>query len=64
MRGRYEGEFIEGKFCGVGVLYFPNADVYEGEWKDSSFHGIGKFTRADGGCVCLTGYHSERLSCR
>ena len=30
----------------MGVYYFPNGDIYEGEWKDSAFHGVGKFTSA------------------
>lgn len=35
---RYEGEFVDGKREGYGVL----VGKYEGEWKDNLYHGRGK----------------------
>ncbi len=39
---RYEGEWIDGKISGYGILMYPDGDKYEGEWKDGKMHGTGK----------------------
>ena len=30
--GKYEGQFLNGKFNGRGRFTFPDGDIYEGEW--------------------------------
>jgi len=42
-RESYEGEWLEGKRSGKGVLYYRSGDRYEGEWKDDKYHGKGEF---------------------
>lgn len=37
----YEGEFKEGKRCGLGVMVFANNEKYQGHFKDDVFHGTG-----------------------
>ncbi|KAL9188902.1 hypothetical protein ACHAXT_011392 [Thalassiosira profunda] len=43
----YEGEVKDGKRNGKGVCRYANSGaVYDGEWKDDMWHGIGTFTSA------------------
>ena len=30
----YYGEWIDGKYNGIGIMKFANKDCYDGEWKD------------------------------
>jgi radial spoke head protein 1 len=45
---RYEGNFIDGRFCGQGFGKYPNGDMYVGEWKDNAKHGEGMIYFEDG----------------
>ncbi|MBX9745094.1 MAG: hypothetical protein K2X08_07800, partial [Chlamydiales bacterium] len=45
---KYEGQFVEGKFSGYGVLTFANGGVYEGEFKEGCFEGYGCFKASKG----------------
>jgi hypothetical protein len=36
---RYEGDFINGDFCGKGILHFSNGGRYEGDFADGKFRG-------------------------
>jgi len=39
---KYEGDLIDGKRCGKGVLTSKyGVKVYEGEWRDDKYHGVG-----------------------
>ena len=38
---RYEGEFVEGKYCGTGILY-DITTKYEGVFFDGKYNGYGK----------------------
>ena len=40
---RYDGEFVDGKREGRGVLTYSNGDNYNGEWMNNLFHGSGIF---------------------
>lgn len=40
---RYDGEFVDGKREGRGVLMYSNGDNYNGEWMNNLFHGSGIF---------------------
>jgi len=42
-RESYEGEWLDGKRSGKGILYYRSGDRYEGEWKDDKYHGKGEF---------------------
>lgn len=37
---------------GVGKISYSDGDIYEGEWKDDSFHGHGKY-------ICQNGHLYE-----
>ncbi len=38
---RYEGQFANGKFNGVGVFTRADGMKYEGEFRDGAIHGSG-----------------------
>jgi len=44
--GRYDGEFVDGRREGTGIMMQVNGDRYEGEWKDGQLHGFGKAIKA------------------
>ena len=46
---KYVGHFEKGLREGHGTMYYPNGNVYEGEWHLGKRHGHGKFTWADSG---------------
>ncbi|CAL1602390.1 unnamed protein product [Knipowitschia caucasica] len=48
-RGRYEGEFVQGKFQGGGVFTRFDGMKFEGEFKGGSVEGYGALTFPDGG---------------
>jgi hypothetical protein len=39
---KYDGEFVDGKYCGMGTLMIPGEYMCEGQWKDSKLCGYGK----------------------
>jgi len=41
----YEGDWIDGKKNGHGVMRFRAGDFYEGQWKDDNYNGIGVFSK-------------------
>lgn len=41
---RYEGSFKLFLPSGVGIMHYPNGDMYGGNWKDGYRSGIGKLT--------------------
>lgn len=48
---RYEGEFLDGKFHGKGMLRFGNRyckTIYTGSWKNGKRNGYGFFTYPNG----------------
>lgn len=45
---RYEGDFVDGRITGLGVLYYPNGDTYIGNWQNQVRHGKGRFRFASG----------------
>lgn len=47
--GRYEGEFKNAKFHGLGDYYWPSGNHYNGYWQNGRREGYGRFTWADGG---------------
>ena len=47
-RQRYEGEFVEGRLEGQGILRFTNGKVFEGQFHNSQIHGEGVFKWPDG----------------
>ena len=44
----YEGEVLEGKKHGKGVLKFRNGDIYTGQFFQDEAHGQGKYTWPNG----------------
>lgn len=48
---KYEGQFVEGKFSGYGVLTFAEGTRYEGEFKEGLFEGHGCHTASIGGIL-------------
>ena len=38
----YEGDFLEGKYNGKGILRFPDGGYYDGDFVDDKYHGRGK----------------------
>ena len=45
----YNGQVENGEPSGLGVIYYPNGNMYIGEWKDGKRNGQGTLTLADGG---------------
>lgn len=45
---RYEGDYKDGWYHGVGKFYFPNGVIYEGEFYKGEFHGEGTLIYPDG----------------
>ena len=39
----YEGDWVNGKKTGSGIMQFRNEESYEGEWLDDQYHGYGVF---------------------
>mmetsp|Transcript_16532 Transcript_16532/g.22765 ORF Transcript_16532/g.22765 Transcript_16532/m.22765 type:complete len:336 (-) Transcript_16532:145-1152(-) len=46
--GVYNGELINGKACGRGILTFASGNRYEGDWKDDKMNGRGILIYSDG----------------
>ena len=40
---RYEGEFVDGKFEGLGTIYLSNGERYGGKFKKGKVDGEGTF---------------------
>ena len=45
---RYQGEFYQGSFHGLGVFIRHDGMKYEGQFEDGKIHGLGLLTFADG----------------
>ena len=45
---KYEGEFKDGLFHGIGKFYYSNGDIYVGSWEKDKKKGQGVFTSFDG----------------
>ena len=45
----YEGEWLQGKRHGQGILRWEDGSVYKGSWVNNCSHGQGKLTYSDGG---------------
>ena len=43
---RYEGNFVDSRREGVGLMRFKNGDMYEGEFLNNLMHGEGSYTYA------------------
>ena len=56
LKSKYIGDFNQhASPHGNGRLQFANGDVYDGAWKNGSFHGEGTYTFADGSqVICKT----------
>ena len=44
---KYEGNFVDGKFEGEGILHYGNGDVYKGGFKENKKHGKGELLLAN-----------------
>ena len=42
----YEGDFVNGQFCGNGLRRYGNGDTYEGQYESDKPFGRGKYTYA------------------
>lgn len=45
---RYEGEYVDGKRNGEGLLHYPDGSTYEGHWNGGDKSGVGTYTYANG----------------
>ena len=45
---KYNGQVENGEPSGLGVIYFPNGNMYIGEWKDGKRNGQGTYTFHEG----------------
>ena len=44
----YNGQVVNGEPSGLGVIYYPNGNMYIGEWKDGKRNGQGTYTFQEG----------------
>ena len=44
----YNGQVENGEPSGLGVIYYPNGNMYIGEWKDGKRNGQGTYTFHEG----------------
>ncbi|MDR2590467.1 MAG: hypothetical protein LBC71_05735 [Oscillospiraceae bacterium] len=44
----YEGDWVNDRRSGRGVMTHPSGDIYEGEWRNDQYNGWGVYTFADG----------------
>ena len=44
----YEGQLVNGKRQGCGRFVFANGDVYDGEWAEDTFEGLGIYESQEG----------------
>lgn len=44
---KYEGQFVNGKMDGRGVMTYNNGDVYDGMFKNNLKHGEGEHFKVD-----------------
>jgi len=44
----FEGNYVNDKRNGHGIMYYSDGSIYEGEWKDDKKNGIGKITDSNG----------------
>jgi hypothetical protein len=44
----YEGDWVEGMKSGNGTFYYPDGNIYTGEFQNNDLNGRGKFTLAAG----------------
>ena len=60
LKNRYSGEFQSGVREGLGVFYYSDGSMYEGQWKGNKKHGYAVFTDEKG--VSVYGYYeNDRL---
>lgn len=45
---KYDGEWVNDRKEGKGVIFFKNGDSYFGSWKSDTRNGLGVFTKANG----------------
>jgi hypothetical protein len=45
---RYEGNFVNGIYHGIGTFIWEDNSMYKGNWKDGKRHGSGIYTSGDG----------------
>ncbi|GBF91518.1 hypothetical protein Rsub_04258 [Raphidocelis subcapitata] len=57
----YEGEYVEGRREGRGVMRFPDGGSYDGEWVADKMEGTGTYTYASGD-VFRGGFKAGRKS--
>lgn len=53
----YNGDLLEGRISGRGIMKLKNGDVYAGEFLNDQFHGRGQLVNADG--TMVTGIFRE-----
>ena len=46
--GKYEGDFLNGKKEGEGIIYYNNGDKYDGEWVNDNAEGKGIYYQKNG----------------
>tara|TARA_A100001015_G_C14961779_1_gene701250 strand:- start:1054 stop:1260 length:207 start_codon:yes stop_codon:yes gene_type:complete len=45
----YIGEFMNDKFHGIGILYYPGGTIkYMGDFMNNNFHGQGTLSHSNG----------------
>jgi len=47
----YEGEWLDCKRHGRGVLLWADGSIYEGNWEKGQCHGLGRLIKSDTGDV-------------
>ena len=45
---KYEGDWKEGFFEGIGIFYLKNGERFEGRFKDNKYNGYGKYFYING----------------
>ena len=45
---RYDGDFVNGVYHGIGTYTWEDNNVYRGDWREGKRHGVGVYTSGYG----------------
>jgi hypothetical protein len=58
---RYEGDWLEGRHHGLGIMLWPNGQKHDGGWLHGEMHGAGMHRWQNGTCREGVWHKGERI---